>query len=244
MLPSWIVSFADLQQLLLVFFILLFSMSSVDTAKFQAAMSSVQSGLEGTGVSFFDGGEGLVDNKSTKEKSDATKVMSIAAKKDAQLNEEHKKTEDYLKNTTIDGKKLSDVVSTLKTDEGIVLRIDDVLLFDSGSAEIKKNSEKLISLLSEYIKTFNGDIRIEGHTDNVPIKSKRYSDNWELSTSRASSVMAIILKSTIIEPSRISISGYGEHRPVAPNDTAQNKAKNRRVDIVLLSDFSKIEKGD
>ena len=93
------------------------------------------------------------------------------------------------------------------------------------------------------INSKNRDIRVEGHTDNVPLRNtSKYKDNWELSTARATKVASFIIDNKILEPTKISVAGYSEYRPVAENNSNENKAKNRRVDIVLLSDFSEAEK--
>lgn len=244
--PGWIVSFADLQQLLLVFFILLFSMSSVDSAKFQEAMQSIQITLDGSNIGFLDGGE-MVNkengsSQNNKDFNEQSKVESVAEKKEQQLKEELLEAQNYLKNNEINGEKLDEYMTAIKTSEGIVLRINDVLLFDSGSAEIKENAAKVLLKMTDLIKANNRAIRVEGHTDNVPIRNSRFASNWELSTARATKVVAFLLEHNMVLPEKLSASGYGEFKPVAPNDTAQNKSKNRRVDIVLLSDFSNIEK--
>lgn len=239
--PGWMTSFADLQQLLLVFFILLFSMSSVDEDKFSAMADSMQMGFDSNGMGFLDSGTGAVGEGVGSDKT-GDKVTSTAKKKEAQLKEELKNTEKFLNESEVDGTKLSEHISAVKTDEGIILRIDDVLLFDSGSAEMKNNSKEILKELGKYIKESKSSVRVEGHTDNVPTSGVKYASNWELSTSRATTVVQFLLSNKFINPEKVAVAGYGEYRPIAPNDTPANKSKNRRVDIVLLSDFSKIEK--
>lgn len=236
--PAWMASFADLQQLLLVFFILLFSMSSVDEQKFASAVESIQEALNSTGLGLTDKGVPI-----DIESIDIEKLTSISELKNFQVSQELTEVQNFLENNELDGKQLSEYVSASKSNEGVILTIKDIMLFDSGSADIKENSKILIEKLSPIITSKNRNIRVEGHTDNVPLKnSSRYKDNWELSTARATKVASFIINNKILEPTKISVSGYSEYKPVVENNGEENKAKNRRVDIVLLSDFSQTEK--
>lgn len=236
--PAWMASFADLQQLLLVFFILLFSMSSVDENKFISAMASIQKALNTSGLGLTD--KGIAPET---ELIDIEKLTSMAELKNFQVSQELKEAQEYLENNELDGKQLSEFVSASKSDEGVILTIKDIMLFDSGSADMKADSTALIEKLSSLINSKSRDVRIEGHTDNVPLRNtSKYRDNWELSTARATKVASFIIDNKILEPIKISVAGYSEYRPVAENNNDENKAKNRRVDIVLLSDFSEAEK--
>lgn len=236
--PAWMASFADLQQLLLVFFILLFSMSSVDENKFISAMASIQQALNTAGLGLTDKGM-----QPETELIDIEKLASMAELKNTQVSQELKEAQQFLNENTLDGKNLSEFVTASKSDEGVILTIKDIILFDSGSADIKSKSEELLEKLSPLLSSKARDIRIEGHTDNVPLRdSSKYKDNWELSTARATRVASFIIDNKIIEPTKISVAGYSEYKPVADNNTSENKAKNRRVDILLLSDFTEAEK--
>lgn len=236
--PAWMASFADLQQLLLVFFILLFSMSSVDENKFISAMASIQQALNTAGLGLTDKGV-----QPETELIDIEKLASMAELKNTQVSQELKEAQQFLNENTLDGKNLSEFVTASKSDEGVILTIKDIILFDSGSADIKSKSEELLEKLSPLLSSKARDIRIEGHTDNVPLRdSSKYKDNWELSTARATRVASFIIDNKIIEPTKISVAGYSEYKPVADNNTSENKAKNRRVDILLLSDFTEAEK--
>ncbi len=115
---------------------------------------------------------------------------------------------------------------------GIVISLPSSLLFDSGSASIKPEAIDALTKISEKLKEIPGKIKIEGHTDNVPISSSIYKSNWELSSARASSVLHFLLERGL-SPDRFSIAGYGEYRPIAPNDTEEDRAKNRRVELII-----------
>lgn len=237
--PAWMVSFADLQQLLLVFFILLFSMSTTDEVKFNAVMASLQDALNTSGLGLTDDGKSTL-NYITQS---STLIEEILALKNAQLDKELEEVQEYLENNTLNGESLSGFISASKSEEGIILTIKDIVLFDSGSAEIKNTAKELLDKLAPLIENKGSDVKVEGHTDNVQVSAEsQYKDNWELSTARASNVVAFILEQGMTKPEKVSVGGYAEYKPVAENDSPENRAKNRRVDIVLVSDFSEAEK--
>ncbi|MFH1665291.1 MAG: OmpA family protein [Candidatus Omnitrophota bacterium] len=124
------------------------------------------------------------------------------------------------------------------TDRGLVIILSDDILFDSGKTEIKEKAFPVLNKVSEIIreKVPDKNIGVGGHTDNVPIKHSKWASNWELSTARATNVLYYLEKQGV-SPSKLSATGYGEHRPVASNDTIQGRAKNRRVEIVILPEF-------
>jgi chemotaxis protein MotB len=124
---------------------------------------------------------------------------------------------------------------SVKTDlRGIVVTFPDAVLFTSGSADIKPEAFGVLGKLSKSLNTVPGRIIIEGHTDNVPISTGKYASNWELSTARAASVLHFFITKGV-DPNRFSIAGYGEYRPLASNETEDERAKNRRVEIVIAS---------
>lgn len=123
-------------------------------------------------------------------------------------------------------------ISAKSEPRGIVVTFAEGFLFTSGSAEIKKDALPALERLPKILNSAPGLIAIEGHTDNVPLSGDKYQSNWELSTARASSVLQFFI-SKDLDPNRFSVSGYAEYRPLASNETAEGRAKNRRVDIVL-----------
>ena len=107
-------------------------------------------------------------------------------------------------------------------------------MFDSGKAVIRKDGEPIVQSIGEILKQNDRAIRVEGHTDNVPMHSLLYPSNWELSTARAVNVVKYFIEKVGIAPTRLSAAGYSEYHPIADNDTAENRQKNRRVDVVIL----------
>jgi chemotaxis protein MotB len=117
---------------------------------------------------------------------------------------------------------------------GLVVSMPDDAAFPVGSAEATADARRLIGRVGETLRSVPNRIRIEGHTDDVPIRTAKYASNWELSTARASAVVAFLITEAGIDPRRLSAAGYGEFHPLNPNDTGARRARNRRVDVVIL----------
>lgn len=128
-------------------------------------------------------------------------------------------------------------------ERGLIITFIDKILFDSGKADIKKEGLAALNKVTSILrgKARDRDIGVEGHTDNVPITHSGWKSNWELSTARATSVLHYLIDKGKIDPAKLSATGYGEHRPIAPNDTEEGKHQNRRVEIILLPKFEKLE---
>jgi chemotaxis protein MotB len=124
--------------------------------------------------------------------------------------------------------------------EKLIINIDDKISFDSGSSELKKEVLNALGKVAEILSNYpENTLVIEGHTDNIPISSKRFRDNWQLSTERALAVLNYLLKNTKLDPVRFQAAGFGEFQPIVSNDTPENRALNRRVDIVVVPRLSK-----
>lgn len=162
-----------------------------------------------------------------KQKKELSRMENQAEELEKQLSDEIQKGEIRLK----------------KYHDKIIINIDDRISFDSGHSELKKNFlptlEKISKILAQYPEYY---IIVEGHTDDVPIKTARFRNNWQLSTERALSVLDYLLKNTDLDPRRFSATGYGEYKPIVSNDTKENRALNRRVDIVVIPIIKKADK--
>lgn len=253
--PEWMVSYCDLQQLLLVFFILLFSTAATDSEKLEEVLSSFQNGSgvlnkDGNKVVELDNskkgeGENTNSKEEKKEKSESEvkleklkekydKEMMNANLKDSQLIESEIK--DSLSQTGLTSEQIDNTLEVTNTSEGVLLRLKDNVAFELASTEIKESSKKILDALGESIKNSNRKVRIEGHTDDIPVSSSsKFESNWEISTERAISVMNYFNYKGYSSPDKFSITGYAEHKPIAKNDSVENRALNRRVDIILLN---------
>jgi chemotaxis protein MotB len=220
--PAWMVTYGDMMTLLLVFFVLLYSFSVMDLDKFQGFISALQSRL---GV--LDGGttiseDSLVSKGSMGEKFNPA-TQQVYAKVMGEMNQ------------FINEQGLKDMVSMEITKRGLVIRFTGQILYELGKADIKPGGEKILDKSASIIKDINNEIMVEGHTDNLPIDNDEFPSNWELSTARATNVIRYLIAEKGLNPSRISAAGFSEYRPLYPNDTIEHRAKNRRIEIVILN---------
>ena len=227
---GWLTTFNDLVTLLMVFFVLLFTMSTIDTRKMQDFQYALQSGL---GI-LETGSKVAISVKRTQPVDDMSHIMTQA------------EGEQYKPGSNQPGGKLADQVRQLAeadlniqvthTHQGTRLSFEDQVLFDFGRATINRTGFAFLNKIADVLDKLPYAVRVEGHTDNVPIRTRRFPSNWELSVARAVSVVKYFAEVSNIDPRRLSAVGYGESRPVAENDTLANRAKNRRVEILLLTE--------
>lgn len=228
---AWLLPYSDLMTLLLAVFIVLFAVSKIDAKKAQemsdqfagAMMDKNYNNSQGTGTGSGDGGGPLnVDTKSELEsffgEYELKKLEALKVELDDKIH--------------TDG--MDQSASTMIDMRGLVIRLNNAVLFESGSAEIKKHEETLNEVAS-ILNTADNYIRIEGHTDNTPIRRSNYASNWELSTARAVNVVKLFINKNNFSPEKLIAVGYGEYKPVADNETAEGRSSNRRIDIIVLS---------
>ncbi len=219
-LPGWMATFSDMMTLLLTFFVLLLSMSSLDNQKIKEALGSLKGSL---GV--LQGGSKT--DISLRELLPSPEIVDISPRKlmDREFSDVKKRLYQLQKDKAIEAD---------MTKEGILLNVDSGVLFESSSAELSSAAGPVLREITALIKERDIKVRIEGHTDNVPIETARYPSNWELSTARAVNVLRHFTEGESLDASRFSAVGYGDTQPVASNDTPEGRAKNRRVVLVLL----------
>lgn len=233
---AWLLPYADVLTLLLALFIVLFAASEVDSKKFEQISKSFNSELQG--------GSGVLENQAAvetfEETSPVAKIEENEPEKGTQeevslqqdlkdLGNLQEKIESYIKDKGLDPK-----LQTEMTAKGLVLKIKEGVLYTSGSADITNESKTIAKEISGLLVTDPPrDIFIEGHTDNVPTKSDEFPTNWELSSSRAINFMKIILENDKLDPKRFSATGYGEFQPIKSNKTAEGRAENRRVEVLI-----------
>ncbi|QIB68754.1 OmpA family protein [Aminipila butyrica] len=243
---AWLLPYSDLMTLLLAVFIVLFAVSQVDQAKaeamaeqFQEMVSSQGSGSgtgNGTGTGAGEAGQpNALSESSVLTEEELAEYMGdyeldeleqLKAELDAKLIDEH----------------MTASVTTSIDMRGLVVSLNNAVFFDSGSAAILTDNINTLNEVAATINTMDNYIRIEGHTDNVPMNSEQYPSNWELSSARAASVVKLFINSGV-SPAKLVSVGYGEYRPVADNDTGEGRAKNRRIDIIVLSEkYNNLEK--
>jgi len=134
----------------------------------------------------------------------------------------------------VEAEGLSDVQLELQ-ERGLIVRFAEQVFFDLGEATLKPEAMTALRKIAPVLKELPNALRVEGHTDNWPIRTERFPSNWELSVHRATNVVRFLIEEQGFDPDRLSAAGYAEYRPIRPNDTAENRAVNRRVDIVILN---------
>lgn len=125
-------------------------------------------------------------------------------------------------------------VKLLKSDKGLIIRVNNKVLFDEGSAQIKPQAQKTLDEITKVLTKIENPVIIEGHTDSTPIKNAKFPSNWELSTARATNIISYIVKNSKVSPKRLCAVGYGEYMPTGNNTTISGRNLNRRVDIIVL----------
>ena len=253
--PAWMATFSDLMNLLLCFFVLLFSMSSVDEAKYEELVVSLSNSF-----SIFDGGgsaigEGILISSGVSqlnELDDYFNDMGSASKSEA--TEEGDPMKEYEEEIEKQNKEkaeemydeLSDMMEKKNITDQVDLALDDnyqyvkislsgAILFESGQSEFLSNAKPILSKIGDILKVYDDSlIKIEGHSDNVPTSSgSKFADNMELSTARAISVWNYLVDKKGLNPKTLEASGRSQYDPVASNKTAEGRAKNRRVEIKI-----------
>ena len=257
---GWITTFSDLMNLLLCFFVLLFSMSTVDAEKFQMVIASLQSSLSimpagsmsigegemvGNGISqlpnidvFFETSSGE-DGDSQGGKTEETETETDVAEqyKEQALAESEQMAEQIEQQIEAGG--LQKQVEGDFNAEDVKLTLNGAILFDSAKANIREDAQPLIAKIGTILENYDSNvIEIEGHTDNVPIHSSKYENNNVLSMYRALSVADFIRDNTTLDPALIKSSGRGEYVPVADNTTEEGRARNRRVEIKVYNSYN------
>lgn len=242
----WLVSYADFITLLFAFFVVLYASSQVDKRKVGKLALAIQVAFQQLGV--FDSSNTQIPLSDSEampfskiqvvENADRTSDMSRFVQpmkgmvtpptqpmKEIQAELE-KALAPEIQNSTVEIKARR---------EGLVVSLREIGFFESGSAVMRASSRGAIDRLAAVLGARTESLRVEGHTDNIPIHNSRYASNWELSTARASELIKLFVERYHFDPARLAAAGYGEYHPVASNETADGRAKNRRVDVVILN---------
>lgn len=262
----WLNTFADLMNLLLCFFVMLFAMSEVNVEKFNEMSVSMANSFgifQGGGSAVFDGQlissgisqlndldeyynnmgkdleeDGLDDGEGSSSDTEFDEALSKIQSEMKALSEQ---MYDYLSGLTEEYKLSSDVELAMDPEYQFVqVSLRGSVLFDSGKADIKNEAKPIMARIGQVLEKFNDyTIEIEGHTDDVPMTSGAYKDNNWLSSARALSAAEYLLENSNINPEKLKYTGRGEYEPVVSNDTAANRAKNRRIEIKIYNEYSR-----
>jgi chemotaxis protein MotB len=229
----WLVSYADFITLLFAFFVVLFASSQADKHKQAQVASAMKAAFAQLGV--FDTQSAALPLADT-ESSDAHGTANPIAPplpSDVTANELKQQIDQMLMQQIGLGRIAKDSVTTYNGRDGLVISLHEGGFFESGSAEVTPASIPLLSALVDTLPL--RPVRVEGHTDDIPIHTAQFATNWELSTARASAIARFLIEHSRLNPVDVSAAGYAEFHPVATNATAEGRAQNRRVDIILLT---------
>jgi len=215
--PAYMSTYSDMVTLLLTFFILLLSFATMEQVKFDVAMTSLRGAL------------GLLNSRqgSAVPISNLPNFQVGQGRADQQMEQMMQQVAQQLQASN-----LQDFMQVDQTKDRLHINIAEPMLFDSGSADIKAAADTLLKLVADILNIVSFEVRIEGHTDNVPMRSARYPSNWELSFGRGVALARKFMQFGVA-PERFQVVGYGEYRPIADNDTREGRAINRRVDIYV-----------
>lgn len=223
--PLWMSTFSDLMSQLVVFFVLLFSFSSINEIKFMQFLASYQGiGILGGGVTPIVQTEAGPDDYPQEPDLPTDPILA----RERKMMATYMTVKNFITENRLEG-----MVEVIYEDKGISLDIKDSILFDSGKADLRPEAREVLGKLSDLLGELNNEIRVEGHTDNRPINTVEFPSNWELSTGRALRVIRFFIDEKKLSPERFVAVGYGEYRPLLPNTSLENMAQNRRVVIFI-----------
>ena len=226
---EWLTTYSDMMTLILCFFVLLYSFSLVDKAKFKALSQSMSNAFGGSSQMISEGGN--IGPVPISENPGIDIVESDGSNiGDKEIQEMYNEVTTY-----VDANKLEAKVTIKKDTRGVLIELQDNILFDSGDAILKQNSIPLLKKISGLLNKFPNEVIIEGHTDNLPINKGYYQSNWEHSTDRANKVVRYFIEKEGMDGKRFQAVGLGEYRPITTNDTPEGRQKNRRVNILIVT---------
>lgn len=230
----WMLTYLDMVTLLLLFFIVMYTLSTIDVKKFQDLSTSLSKAMGAGGMVLDSPGPSVVPGI-----SGTISEVSVSSGDNSQLDKILKELQEYVKESNLQAK-----VSVTMEERGVVLSFQEEVLFKLGSAELTPRAREIITKVGPVLEVAPNYLRVEGHTDNLPIRTSQYPSNWELSAARANTVLKELLRNFKIHPQRLSSVAYGEYRPMVKNDSDANRQINRRVNIVILrSEYGGAEPG-
>jgi len=228
----WLVSYADFITLMFAFFVVMFSSARIDKEKMERLTQSIQAGFQELGAS--------APSRPHAKKSNRAEELVRTPPSNAGLSDVNHKPEDLaaiqreLEKLLSPEIKRREVALRLEPD-GLIISLREIGFFDSGSSRIKPQAVDAIHRVAGFLQARACSLRIEGHTDNVPIHTVSFASNWELSTARATELVKLLIENEGFAPDRLSAAGYGEFHPVADNAAPAGQQLNRRVDIVIVA---------
>mgnify|MGYP001167318595 CR=1 FL=1 len=232
---SWLLPYADMLTLLLALFIILFALSELDTKRFKELSYIFQNEFSG-GQGIIEDGESpnpkegpIAPNKDQKEKEEHKEKSTVESEEPDQLSQIQNQVESYIYENNLEG-----TLDTKLSGEGLLITMKTDVTFDSGSAKVKAEGREIAKEIAKMLHTDPPlEIIVSGHADDRPMNNEEFSSNWELSAMRAIQFMNLLLADGELKPEKFSAKGFGEFRPIVPNTSEENRAKNRRVEVLV-----------
>jgi chemotaxis protein MotB len=229
----WLVSYADFVTLLFAFFVVMFAHSNMDKAKLQRFAEQFQSQMER-----------LPPVPPPKGAAPKPVQLTAAPTHEDLTMAEMKGSIEQIEQDLLPEIQQGKIELSLQA-RGLIMSLRESAFFDPGRAELHPESLKIMTKVAEALTRIPGQIRLEGHTDDKPIRTEMYPSNWQLSSARAITVLRMLSARYNVDPDRLAAAGFAEFRPLVANDTPENRAKNRRVDVVILTkDAAAMEPGE
>ncbi len=251
-IPSWMVTFADLMALMMTFFVLLYSFSKIDEEKYKSIVNSMATGFDGvqwikrqlTHDEIIGPQPGIVAPPKPEVPALPVESPEKPQPEKTDTSQTEKSKPEKSRNDVVFNRLKNNIAAEIKAGlviverrgNNIVIRFPEKVSFPSGSDRLVENFKPVISRIGTILAQSQGVITISGHTDDRPISTTRFRSNWELSAARAVSVAHALLRLGDLDKHRIVVSGHADTRPLAKNDSDENRAKNRRVEIVIMDE--------
>jgi chemotaxis protein MotB len=220
----WLISYADFVTLLFAFFVVMFASSQVDRSKAAKVSEAFSKAMH---IEILpNSGNAIMEERSTAPKPEDTITVVDGLPPELEA----------VKKTLVEERKKVEALTGMEIIEGeneLVLRLSENVFFDSGDDKVKEVAQRAMLSVAESVRNRKVYLRVEGHTDDRPIRTSRFRSNWDLSTARSTAVINELAGRGHIEPERLSAAGYGEFHPIAPNTTPEGRSQNRRVDLVI-----------
>ena len=229
----WLISYADFVTLLFAFFVVMYAISSVNVGKYKVFSASLVTAFSHVRAP-------VPSDMVVPTNPDEALLKALVARRDARLAEMQRKQQERLKQIASNLNKIvkpllkNGQVSVTRNSRGVVLDIKASALFDQGEAVVQPAAIKTLNEVAKVLKDGDLAIEVDGHTDDVPINTPKYPSNWELSSARASSVVRLFIENGVAGQ-RLRAVGFADNEPIAPNDTPEDRAKNRRVTVTILA---------
>ncbi|NJN92612.1 MAG: OmpA family protein [Anaerolineales bacterium] len=223
----WLITYADMITLLMVFFIVLFSMANTDLKKFAQVAESMQQAFNVTSIGKKPGGR-IVGNTGGNSSIPSPFFQSLSPQQRDFISVTSELTT-FAAQAGLEGD-----ISVNMNMEGLIISLSEGLIFEAGSPDLKPESLETLHKVAGILRPITNPVRIEGHTDNLPTNDPRYPSNWELSLARSVTIIHYLIDQEGIAPERLLAAGHAEFDPIAPNDNRENRMRNRRADIIII----------